>query len=76
VDDAAKLASGVTMRKLNQPRKVTDQQWAIFRTKMEEIAGSNVRSPQAAMSPVEMAEMVLLLMDRIDYLEKRIGDAS
>lgn len=64
------------MSKLNQPGKVTDQQWAILRVKMEEIAGGNVRSPPAAINPVEMAEVLLLLMDRIDYLEKRIGDAS
>jgi hypothetical protein len=64
------------MSKLNQPGKVTDQQWAILRVKMEEIAEGNVRSPEAAINPVEMAEMLLLLMDRIDHLEKRIADAS
>ena len=64
------------MSKLNQPGKVTDQQWAILRVKIEEIAESNVRSPEAAINPAEMAVMLLLLMDRIDYLEKRISEAS
>lgn len=64
------------MSKLNRPGKVTDQQWAILRVKIEEIAESNVRSPEAAINPAEMAEMLLLLMDRIDYLEKRISEAS
>jgi hypothetical protein len=54
---------------------LTEAQWLLFRAKMEEIAERNERS-HAKVNPVEMAEMMLLLMDRIDHLEKRLGDAA
>jgi hypothetical protein len=54
-------------------RKLTDQQWVLFRAQMEAVAEGNERSPRWTMNPVEVAEIMLLLMDRIDELEKRIA---
>jgi hypothetical protein len=51
---------------------LTDAQWAMLRARMEEIAEGNTRS-QVKLNPVELAGYVLLLLDRIDDLEKRIG---
>jgi hypothetical protein len=53
-------------------RKLTDEQWTLFRAQMEAVAEGNERS-RWTMNPVEVAEMMLLLMDRIDELEKRIA---
>jgi hypothetical protein len=44
----------------------------MLRARMEEIAEGNTRS-QVKLNPVELAGYVLLLLDRIDDLEKRIG---
>jgi hypothetical protein len=56
---------------------LTDEQWASFRDQMEAIAEGNARTPEGhKVNPVELAEMVLLLMDRIDDLEKRIHDVA
>jgi hypothetical protein len=52
---------------------LTDRQWAIFRSRMEELAN---RKPDAVTSPVRdsyLAEVVLLLMDRLDDLEQRLS---
>jgi hypothetical protein len=54
-------------------RPLTDQQWILFRAQMEAVAEGNERLPRWTMNPVEVAEMMLLLMDRIDDLEKRIA---
>jgi hypothetical protein len=51
---------------------LTDAQWAMLRARMEEIAEGNTRS-RVKLNPVELAGYVLLLLDRIDDLEKRIG---
>jgi hypothetical protein len=53
--------------------RLTDAQWQLFRSQMEAVAEGNERS-QLKLNPVELAEMVLLLMDRIDNLEKRLDD--
>jgi hypothetical protein len=52
---------------------LTDEQWRIFRAQLEQLAEANARSPGVVRS-AEMAEMLLLLVDRIDELEKRIGE--
>jgi hypothetical protein len=52
---------------------LSDAQWQIFREQMERIAEQNTRS-QVQLNPVAVAEAVLLLMDRIDELEKRIAE--
>ncbi len=52
---------------------LTEEQWRIFRAQLEQLAEENARSPSIVRS-AEMAEMLLLLVDRIDELEKRIGD--
>jgi hypothetical protein len=54
-------------------KPLTEQQWILFRAQMEAVAEGNERSPRWSMNPVEVAEMMLLLMDRIDELEKRIA---
>jgi hypothetical protein len=52
---------------------LTDEQWRIFRAQLEQLAEANARSPSVVRS-AEMAEMLRLLVDRIDELEKRIGE--
>jgi hypothetical protein len=53
---------------------VTEDQWRIFRAKMEEIAEGNARMPDGVqVNPMHLAEMVLFLMDKIDHLEKRLS---
>jgi hypothetical protein len=52
---------------------LTDEQWRIFRAQLEQLAEANARSPSVVRS-AEMAEMLLLLVDRIDELEKRMGE--
>lgn len=52
---------------------LTDRQWAIFRTRMEELAN---RKPKGGSSPIRenyLGEVVLLLMDRLDDLERRFS---
>jgi hypothetical protein len=51
---------------------LTEQQWRVLRQQMEQIAEGNVTAP-VKLNPVELAGFVLLLMDRIDDLEKRIA---
>ena len=51
---------------------LTEQQWRILRQRMEAIAEGNVTA-QVRLNPVELAGFVLLLMDRIDDLEKRLA---
>ncbi|HEV7365114.1 MAG TPA: hypothetical protein VGN76_04660 [Gemmatimonadales bacterium] len=52
---------------------LSDSQWQIFREQMELIAEQNTRS-QVQLNPVAVAEAMLVLMDRIDELEKRIAE--
>jgi hypothetical protein len=52
---------------------LSDAQWQIFREQMEQIAEQNTRS-QVQLNPVAIAEAMLVLMDRIDELEKRLGE--
>jgi hypothetical protein len=52
---------------------LTDNQWQLLRAKMEEIAEGNTRF-RVKLNPIEVAEYMLMLMDRIDELEKRIEE--
>jgi hypothetical protein len=52
---------------------LSDTQWQLFRNKMEEVAEGNTRSG-VKLNPIEVAEALLILMDRIDELEKRLRD--
>jgi hypothetical protein len=57
----------------SQQRPLTDSQWAIFRARMEELANAK---PNDLPSPVRdsyLAEVVLLLIDRLDDLEQRLS---
>ena len=51
---------------------LTEQQWRLLRHRMEVIAEGNVTA-QVRLNPAELAGLVLLLMDRIDDLEKRMA---
>jgi hypothetical protein len=51
---------------------LTEQQWRILRQRMELIAEGNLTG-QVQLNPTELAGFVLLLMDRIDDLEKRMA---
>jgi hypothetical protein len=51
---------------------LTEEQWRLFRAKMEEIAEGNTRS-RVKLNPVAVAEAMLVLMDRIDELEKKLS---
>ena len=51
---------------------LTEEQWRLLRQLMEALAEGNVTA-QVRLNPVELAGFVLLLMDRIDDLEKRIA---
>ena len=51
---------------------LTEQQWRLLRQRMEAIAEGNVTA-QVRVNPAELAGFVLLLMDRIDDLEKRMA---
>lgn len=51
---------------------LTEQQWRLLRQRMEALAEGNVTA-QVRLNPVELAGFVLLLMDRIDDLEKRLA---
>jgi hypothetical protein len=54
--------------------RITDAQWREFRKRMEEISEAKARGSRSIGIENELlAEMVLLLMDRIDDLEKRIA---
>jgi hypothetical protein len=55
------------------PGNLTDAQWKIFRNRMEQIAEGSTRVREK-LNPVAMAEMMLILMDRIDELEKRLSN--
>jgi hypothetical protein len=52
---------------------VTDRQWAIFRSRMEDLAN---RKPDAPVGDSYLAEVVLLLMDRLDDLDQRLSRSS
>jgi hypothetical protein len=52
---------------------LTDRQWAIFRSRMEELANPQGDGVTALVRHSYLAEMVLILMDRIDDLEQRLS---
>jgi hypothetical protein len=54
------------------PSKLTEAQWRLLRQMMEEIAEGNTRH-RVQLNPVEVAEYMLMLMDRIDELERRLS---
>ena len=51
---------------------LTEEQWRLLRQRMEALAEGNVTA-QVRLNPVQLAGFVLLLMDRIDDLEKRLA---
>ena len=58
---------------MSKQGQLTDRQWAMFRSRMEELANP---TPDAIKPPIRdtyLAEMVLILMDRIDHLEQRFS---
>jgi hypothetical protein len=55
--------------------QLTDEQWRIFRDRLEELAERSARDQQDEVSRAELGEMLLLLMDRIDDLEQRLREA-
>lgn len=57
---------------MTDPSKLTEPQWRLLRQKMEEIAEGNTRY-RLQLNPVEVAEYMLMLMDRIEDLEKRLS---
>jgi DnaJ-domain-containing protein 1 len=52
--------------------KLTEAEWRLLRQRMEEIAEGNARS-RVQLNPVEVAEYMLMLMDRIDDLERKLS---
>jgi DnaJ-domain-containing protein 1 len=52
--------------------KLTEAEWRLLRQRMEEIAEGNTRS-RVQLNPVEVAEYMLMLMDRIDDLERKLS---
>ena len=58
---------------MNEHRSLRKGQWALFRSRIEELANPK---PDAIRSPVGdsyFAEVVLILMDRIDDLEQQLS---
>jgi hypothetical protein len=52
---------------------LTEDQWHFLRAQMEAVAGGHL-DRRSTVNPVELAEMILILMDRIDQLEKEIHE--
>jgi hypothetical protein len=60
-----------------RPRgQLTDKQWAIFRSRMEELANQKTDAPSSPVKGNYLAEVVLLLMDRLEDLEKRLSPSA
>jgi hypothetical protein len=60
----------------SQREPLTDSQWAIFRARMEELANAKPNDLPAPVRDSYLAEVVLLLMDRLDDLEQRLSPVS
>jgi hypothetical protein len=54
-------------------RPLTDSQWAMFRSRMEELAQPEPGTATSTVKDSYLAEVVLLLMDRLDDLEQRFS---
>jgi hypothetical protein len=52
---------------------LSEGQWAIFRSRMEELANSKPDAIELPVRDTYLAEVVLILMDRIDDLEQRLS---
>jgi DnaJ-domain-containing protein 1 len=57
---------------VTDPSKLTEAQWRLLRQRMEEIAEGNTRY-RVQLNPIEVAEYMLMLMDRIDDLERKLS---
>ena len=55
---------------------VTDRQWAIFRSRMEELANAKADGIPSPVRDGYLAEVVLLLIDRLDDLEQRLSPSA
>jgi hypothetical protein len=51
-------------------RPISESQWAIFRARLIRIEAGHERWRP---SPAELVEMFLLLMDRLDQIERKVG---
>lgn len=51
---------------------LTDQQWRAFRDRLEELAERAASGRQAEVTREELAAMLLIVLDRLDDLEKRL----
>jgi hypothetical protein len=60
---------------MNRPSRLTDAQWQTFRKRIEALAEARAQSPEHEVNKAELAEMLLLLVDRIDDLQRRIDAA-
>jgi hypothetical protein len=58
---------------VSQRGPLTDSQWAIFRARMEELANAKPTDLPAPVRDSYLAEVVLLLIDRLDDLEQRLS---
>jgi hypothetical protein len=55
---------------------VTGRQWAIFRSRMEELANAKADGIPSSVRDGYLAEVVLLLIDRLDDLEQRLSPSG
>lgn len=53
---------------------LSDDQWQLFRARLEQLAEADARSP-SQVSHAELGELLLILMYRLDDLEERIKSA-
>jgi hypothetical protein len=58
---------------VSQRGPLTDSQWTIFRARMEELANAKANDLPAPVRDSYLAEVVLLLIDRLDDLEQRLS---
>jgi len=61
---------------VSKQRPLTEGQWAMFRSRMEELANPNTDAITSPVRDTYLAEVVLILMDRIDDLEQRLSRAA
>jgi hypothetical protein len=59
----------------NRRGPLSESQWAMFRARMEELAQPAGNTAPATVKGSYFAEVVLLLMDRLDELEERFSEA-
>lgn len=54
---------------------LSEAQWQAFRQRMEEMAKGEAKAVELGLNPELLGELVLLLIDRIDELQKKIDAA-